>query len=245
MSCGFAIGMLLWIVSLFVPAPLRFYFWGAGLLIDFVTPILVSDRQREWPPHAEHLPERFGLFTIIVLGEAIIGVVNGLSEMEWSLPVAITAIFGFVTAFGLWWLYFENTLSMALENAKATGRTLILQVWLYGHLPLVIGLAAAGIGVEHAVVSEMGVPLPGNDRWLMAGSVSICYLALAVLHRAGVIMACKVRTLHRLSGLGAALAIAVFGHGLLPGVVMGAIALLGVLQVGLDLVQSKIEMEKR
>lgn len=48
--------------------------------------------------HLEHLPERFGLFTIIVLGEAIIAVVNGVSEMEWHGSSAIAAVCGFVIA---------------------------------------------------------------------------------------------------------------------------------------------------
>jgi len=244
MNAGFGVGVLLWIVSLAVPVPWRFGFWGVGLLVDFVSPIVLSDRQRQWPPHAEHLPERFGLFTIIVLGEAVIAVVNGLSEMDWSLPVAITAILGFVTAFGLWWLYFENSLSKALENAKETGKTFILQVWLYGHLPLVIGLAAAGIGVEHAVIGETTSSLPDNERWLMAGSVALCYVSLAILHRTGVIFECKVRTMHRLAAAGAALAIAAFGTALSPMAVMGAIALIGIVQVGLDLFQQQAGLGK-
>ena len=198
-----------------------------------------SERQRRLPPHAEHLPERFGLFTIIVLGEAVIAVVNGISEVSWSMGGAIAAGFGFVAAFTLWWLYFENSLGKAIEKARNTGKLLILQVWLYGHLPLVIGLAAAGIGVEHIVTSPGGWALPDNERWLMAGSVALCYVALAVLHRTGVIFACKVRTRHRLGGAAAALAIAAFGHGLLPVVVMGAIAGIGVIQVVLDVGQKR------
>lgn len=244
MNAGFAIGVGFWMVSLLVPAPWRFFLWGAGLLADFTSPIIAATQQRLWPPHAEHLPERFGLFTIIVLGEAVIAVVNGLSEMDWSVPVAATAILGFVTAFGLWWLYFENSLGKALENARETGRTLFMQVWLYGHLPLVIGLAAAGIGVEHAVTATMGEALPGNERWLMAGSVAICYLSLAVLHRTGVIFACKVRTNHRLAAAGAAMAIAVFGTTMAPVAVMGAIALIGIIQVGLDIFQKQIGLSE-
>lgn len=239
MTAGFSVGVLFWIVSLGVPAPARFWLWAIGLIVDFVTPIAVANRQRQLPPHAEHLPERFGLFTIIVLGEAVIAVVNGISEVSWSMGGAIAASFGFVTAFTLWWLYFENSLGKAIEKARNTGKILILQVWLYGHLPLVIGLAAAGIGVEHIVTSRADLALPSNERWLVAGSVALCYLALAVLHRTGVIFACKVRTRHRLGGAAAALAIAAFGGGLLPVTVMGAIAGIGVVQVVLDVGQER------
>lgn len=120
---------------------------------------------------------------------------------------------------------------------RNTGRILILQVWLYGHLPLVIGLAAAGIGVEHIVISSPSQALPGNERWLMAGSVALCYTALAILHRTGVIFACKTRTRQRLGGAAAALAIAFFGTSLLPVSVVGAIALIGIVEVILDTYQ--------
>ena len=107
MNTGFGIGVLFWIVSLVVPAPWRFVLWGIGLGVDFISPLVAAEGQRQWPPHAEHLPERFGLFTIIVLGEAVIAVVNGLSEVDWTVGVTAAAVLGFVTAFGLWWLYLK------------------------------------------------------------------------------------------------------------------------------------------
>lgn len=107
--------------------------------------------QRQLPPHTEHLPERFGLFTIIVLGEAIIAVVNGVSEVEWTWMNGLTTVFGFVMAFCLWWLYFENVSGTALNQLRSSGKLFWAQVWLYVHLPLVIGLAAAGVGVEQMI----------------------------------------------------------------------------------------------
>jgi len=234
MNVGFGLGVTCWVVSLWVPAPWKFVLWGLGLLIDFAAPFAVGDQQRQLPPHAEHLPERFGLFTIIVLGEAVIAVVNGVSDMSWGVNSAATAVLGFIAAFSLWWLYFENALEGALEKARSTGRILIAQVWLYGHLPLVTGLAAAGIGVEHIVLSDQRFALAGNERWLMAGSVALCYSALAALHKTGVIYACNSRTRHRLFAAAVMLAIAAFGGGLLPVTVMGAIALIGIVQVLLD-----------
>ncbi|MGB7087772.1 MAG: low temperature requirement protein A [Phormidesmis sp.] len=237
MTMGFTVGAALWIVSLWLPVPGRFWLWAAGLLVDFATPLLAANAQRQLPPHAEHLPERFGLFTIIVLGEAVIAVVNGVSEMSWTPNGVLSAVLSFVVAFSLWWLYFENSLGKAIEKARNTGRLLILQVWLYGHLPLVIGLAAAGIGVEHVLLSGQTQALPDNERWLIAGSVALCYVALAILHRTGLILSCLSRTRHRLGGAAAALAVAVFGTSLLPVAVVGAIAFIGIVQVLLDISQ--------
>ena len=93
MNFGFGLGVTCWIISLWMPAPWKFVLWGLGLLIDFAAPFMVANQQRQLPPHAEHLPERFGLFTIIVLGEAVIAVVNGVSDMSWGVNSAATAGF--------------------------------------------------------------------------------------------------------------------------------------------------------
>lgn len=81
---GFGLAAVVWLVSVFVPTPYRFGLWAIGLLISFVTPITAGDLHGEIPPHALHLPERFGLFTIIVLGEAIVAVVTGVADQTWS-----------------------------------------------------------------------------------------------------------------------------------------------------------------
>lgn len=65
-ALGFSYGALLWLISVAVPPPFRFGLWIVGLIIDFATPLTAQSAIKQLPPHAEHLPERFGLFTIIV-----------------------------------------------------------------------------------------------------------------------------------------------------------------------------------
>jgi low temperature requirement protein LtrA len=69
-SGGFSLSILVWSISLFLPTPLRFWIWGLGLLIDFITPVLGQKFIQQFPPNMTHIPERMGLFTIIVLGES-------------------------------------------------------------------------------------------------------------------------------------------------------------------------------
>jgi low temperature requirement protein LtrA len=186
------------------------------------------------------LPERFGLFTIIVLGEAIIAVVNGVATVAWNWMSVLTAIGGFVTAFSLWWIYFDNVSGSALETSRSTGRLKVLQLWLYIHLPLVIGLAATGVGVEHLIkLAGQGIALPDNERWLICGAVAIVYGAMAVLHRTGVIFLCKARTRHRIAAMIGLLVVAIVGGALSPVAIMAIIAGVGMTQVGLDLYQGK------
>jgi low temperature requirement protein LtrA len=239
-ALGFSLGAAMWVISLFVPLPWRLGLWAIGLAIDFVTPMTVTAMVKQFPPHVEHLPERFGLFTIIVLGEAIIAVVNGVSKVDWNWMSVLTAIGGFVTAFSLWWIYFDNVSGSALETSRSTGRLKVLQLWLYIHLPLVIGLAATGVGVEHLIkLAGQGGVLPTNERWLIGGAVAICYGAMAVLHRTGVIFLCKARTRHRIVAMLGMLGLAIGGETLSPVGVMTIIAIVGMTQVGLDLYQGK------
>jgi low temperature requirement protein LtrA len=70
-SIGFAVSATIWTISAFVPPPLRFILWGVGMTIDLVTPLLIGQLAIKFAPHESHLPERMGLFVIIVLGESI------------------------------------------------------------------------------------------------------------------------------------------------------------------------------
>ncbi|MGD2183521.1 low temperature requirement protein A [Lusitaniella coriacea] len=236
---GFAIAAFFWLISAFVPIPIRFVLWGIGLAVDFATPLTAQRFQRNLLPHAEHLPERFGLFTIIVLGEAIIAVVNGVAEMEWQWMSAVSAVCGFLIAFSLWWIYFENVSGSALETIKDSGKLASLQVWLYVHLPLVIGLAATGVAVEHVIASEPSLALSTPERWLLCGSVALCCFALSILHRTGVIFYCKARTKHRLGAVAILLAVAIAGNNLLPLSAIAIVAIVCIAQVILDLYQGR------
>ncbi len=236
---GFAIAASLWLVSVFVPIPMRFILWSLGLLVDFATPLTTpKSLQLGLLPHPEHLPERFGLFTIIVLGEAIIAVVDGVSEQQWDTRSAISAVLGFSIAFSLWWIYFENVSGSALRSAGSVGRIEIYQVWLYGHLPLVIGLSATGVGVEHIIASEASNALSTPNRWLLCGGVALCLLSLGLLHRTGIIFRCKVRSKYRFGAAALLIILAMVGISWSPLVVVGLVALVCATQVVQDLYQS-------
>lgn len=239
-AIGFSIGAGLWLISIFVPVPLRFVLWAVGLAVDFITPMMLTSVLNRFPPHPEHLPERFGLFTIIVLGEAIIAVVNGVAEMDWDTASTWSAIAGFITAFTLWWIYFENVSGSVLETYRDAGKTAPQLTWLYIHLPLVVGIAAMGVGVEHVIeraghIEMMNAP----ERWLLCGSIALCYASLSVLHRLGVIFPCRVRTRHRLAAMAVMLVLAVSGSALAPLTILAIIAAVGIVQVGLDIYQGK------
>ena len=86
-----------------MPAPARFWIWGAAFVIDLGTPWLTVRHSVNAPPDAAHLPERFGLFTLILLGESVVAVMQGMeSQNDWPIAAAISAFLGMGIAFLIW-----------------------------------------------------------------------------------------------------------------------------------------------
>jgi low temperature requirement protein LtrA len=97
--------------------------------------------------HPGHIAERYGLFTIIVLGETILAVTVGLRDALdgegeiGAAPVIVTA--ALVIAFALWWIYFDALGRDALTRNRAAAFR-----WGYGHYVLFAAVAAIGAGVQ-------------------------------------------------------------------------------------------------
>jgi low temperature requirement protein LtrA len=79
------IGAVLWAGSLALPTPWIYFAWGVAALVDLYAPL--GRRAREaaskHPTDGGHLVERFGLLTIIVLGEMFVKVLTEVSETPW------------------------------------------------------------------------------------------------------------------------------------------------------------------
>jgi low temperature requirement protein LtrA len=185
---AFLFNTLLFIASVFVPAPWRFVMWGIALLISLLLPATTLVQGRRSPDtRAElirtstatpSLVERFGLFTIIVLGEVIAGTIRGVAghhHLTWA--VGITAALGMLIAFGIWWVYFDFVSHrLPLPGITNAGR------WMYLHLPMTMGIAAAGAAVFN-LVEHTGEPLSSAVRWLLAGSMALALVCIATLMR--------------------------------------------------------------
>lgn len=175
---GFSAGGAVWLISAFVPEPARFWLWGVGLAIEFATPYLVRKLQARSPLSVSHLPERFGLFTILVLGESIAAVVAGLAHKGWVGSSVAAAVIGVVLASGLWWLYFDNAEGSVVRRDPETAKAWRPTVWIYSHLPLSGALVATGIGLEFMVDLHAGTV----ERFILAGALAGSLIAMGVIH---------------------------------------------------------------
>jgi low temperature requirement protein LtrA len=181
-SIGFSIAAGIWFASIFVPLPIRVIFWILGLGVDMSTPLLFARQLSvQFAPHVHHLPERFGSFTIIVLGISILGVVNGIAPHNWTMPSIVSAGLGLGIAFSLWWIYFDTVDGSEIRALRENKQIGIYVTWLYIHFPLIIGFTAFGVSIEHIVLSNQAQALPSSEKWLLCVSTFLCLLTLGVI----------------------------------------------------------------
>ena len=174
---GMTAAVALWFISVFVPEPWRYLLWGIGMVIDMATPYIMRKEQAKVPLDVTHLPERFGLFTILVLGEPVASVVAGLSESPWSGSVAYSAIMAILVTAGLWWLYFHNIEGSVVRRLPEQEATWKPAAWIYSHLPLAMGVVATGIGLDFVLTGHTGA----GERWILAGGLTVAMLAMALI----------------------------------------------------------------
>jgi low temperature requirement protein LtrA len=139
-----------WLVRLALPED-----WGvpAFLLLvvgELLVPIIAERAPggpTTWHPH--HIAERYGLFTIIMLGEAVaaatIALRTGLDLGEHVPALVSLAVAGLVIVFALWWLYFDRSAGGLLTSLR------VAMLWGYGHYFIFASAAAVGAGLSVAV----------------------------------------------------------------------------------------------
>ncbi|MEV3932973.1 low temperature requirement protein A [Streptomyces sp. NPDC049944] len=147
-AAGLTVVQLGWVALLLLPGAA--WKWGFLLLVvaELAVPAFAERRhQTTWHPH--HIAERYGLFTIIMLGETIaassVAVQTALDEstaLDELLPIAAG---GLVIIFAAFWIYFAVPVHQYLTSRRHAF------LWGYGHYVILGSAAAIGAGIEVAV----------------------------------------------------------------------------------------------
>ncbi len=179
-----------WIATIFLHTTVPVTFVIVALLIgvEFLGPVIAETRKGGTPWHAHHITERYGLLTIIALGEGVVGTVASLSAVVgaqgWSFDAVFVVVAGVGLTFGMWWTYFIVPQADLLHAHRERS------FW-FGYLPVVTlgaivatgaGLHVAAYYIEHhselsSVETVLSVAVP------VATYIASIYLLYALLVR--------------------------------------------------------------
>jgi low temperature requirement protein LtrA len=125
---------------------------------------------------SESLIERFGLFTIIVLGEVVVGVVVGMSDADRTAIVIVTGMLGLGIGIAYWWTYFDFVGGRRVKMSNRAHTS-----WMMGHFPIVLGIAATGAAMVSLIEHADSASTPAPTAWLLTGTVALALVALALV----------------------------------------------------------------
>lgn len=153
----YAFGLVLcqaaWVALLATPHSMKHWLFLIAVAAELLVPV-IAERGHETPWRPHHLAERYGLFTLIVLGEtmsaATIAVQSALDEHDALGELLPIAAGGILIVFAAWWIYFA-----APAHERLTGNRQAIP-WGYGHFVIFGSAAAIGAGVEVAVEQAVG-----------------------------------------------------------------------------------------
>jgi len=175
---GFGSAAALWVVSTFIPIPHRFIVWYLAMGVDFFAPVTAGHLHAKFPPHLAHLPERFGLFTIIVIGEAVVSIVMSVRVGHLVSLSTAAGIMGLIIIFSLWWGYFDGVKGAGTRQLTSKNHVRAYQQWLYSHLPLTMAIASLSVGIKRVMILSTSAMLPFQETWILSVSLGICLLSL-------------------------------------------------------------------
>ena len=179
---GHGAAAVLWLASAFTPAPERYWVWAAAFALDLGTPWLAVPHSARVPPDPAHLPERFGLFTIILLGESVVAVMHGMESQEhWSPAAATSAFLGMAVCFLGWWWYFDGVQGGAERPVRTHRDAIRHHVWSYAHVPLYLGIVIASAGVQELVTAVGRHDLSAPEARLLFSAAALVMAGMTVI----------------------------------------------------------------
>jgi len=234
-----AVGFV-WILIAFV-APSNIWLWALPIALEILLPLFIQMVQRttarlELPsPAIKHhfAINRFGELTIIVLGEFFIKLVTSsagreLTAINYLMGAGLLAI-----SVSLWWLYFDH-----LEHASLAKAGSRLGVWVYSHYPFMVAITAYGVVGNKIFAVTPRQPLDDTKRLLFTIALATAVLAYGAIEWAtkekDEPLSRSPQPWVRLVGAAALLVLGFFGGSLNSGLLVGLVAAILLVQVGLD-----------
>jgi low temperature requirement protein LtrA len=181
---GVAIVQVAWLLRLALPESLLVAAFLILVVAELAVPIW-AERAPGGPTtfHPHHIVERYGLFTLIVLGETVsaatLAVRGALDEGgHETRPLLELAVAGLIIVFALWWVYFDRSAHNLLNTLRGS------MMWGYGHYFIFAAAAGVGAGLSVAVDHTTGTA-EISDRlngYAVAVPVAVYLFTVWLLH---------------------------------------------------------------
>lgn len=211
---GMVISIVAILASALLPDDARLALWAVYVLAWIVGMGLLGSRSTTFPRSmapTDSMVERFDLLTIIVLGEVVIGVVDGLSHAEHDAITIVTGMLALVVGFGFWWMYFDV---VGRRFPRPAGGA--IAGWMIAHLPVTLAITGAGAAMVGLIEHAHDPTTPQATAWLLAGSVALGLFGI-------IAVSATLADAHRLASVYRPLSLAMAG-GALASLVAGALA---------------------
>lgn len=175
---GFSVGAVLWLSAAFVPWPWILPVWCAAMLIDLNSVLSHVSRSltAQYPPDSLHMTERYGLLTIIVLGESFVKVLSAVSADGLHRTTFLMCGCVLFICCSLWWIYFDDVAGSRIKAGRLTPF-----FWIYSHLPLTMAVTAVGVAAKKAVFFDPQQVAPAKYRWFLCGTLAFALFWVAVI----------------------------------------------------------------
>ena len=184
---GLLVSSALWCSSALLNAPARYAVWGIALSVDVWNSWPPMRLTMTLSPGATHFPERFGLLTIILLGEFVASVMRGIqSHMDWSVLAASAAILSLVIGFAVWSAYSDGAAAWETRHVRTRADVNRLRIWITLHFVLFLGIGVLAVGVRRAIALPAGGYFNAREQaivCLAAAGILATILALAASSR--------------------------------------------------------------
>ena len=156
-AAGIAVLQVGWVLRLLLPPQAGLWSFCVLAACEMLVPAWAERAAHGvgTPWHPGHISERYGLFTLIVLGECIAAVTVAIHSASSNHGVStglVAVVVGAVLlVFSIWWWYFENPAEEGLRMSRQ-----VAFLWGYAHYVVFASLGALGAGLELAAEGVHG-----------------------------------------------------------------------------------------
>lgn len=169
----FWIGISISLLSIFFDSWMRYAVLYLGIFVDMIVPIIGRKNLIKVPTNTAHLLERFGLFTIILFGEALVSTLAVIQPTQGNINSIAFAIISFIFIIAMWWQYFDNVDKKIDKTVETSG-----QIIIYGHLFILMSLSMIAASIQLLFLHEVDYSF---ILYFIFGSVLLYFLSTTIV----------------------------------------------------------------